>query len=238
LNVAVVPVMVTVIGLVVSTVGGLLPPASGWAAKGPENVTIVPAFTLMQAGLYAKVVADTGNVMVTALLPVMSIAVVGSHPFTMVEPPLDVDDVLDPVDEDDDPVLELLVVVELLVVLVVPPVPPAPLLLLLLPHAPHTSAATAHTQVIEVEFFTPSSLLYASEGPMLRGCHGPLKQRRLTRVYWAKMAPCIPLAKCISQKNPKLPALAIVKVAIVPVLVAVIGLVVSTVGGLLPPASG
>jgi hypothetical protein len=76
--------------------------------------------------------------MVTDVLPVISVAVVGSHPFTMVEPP--------DVDEDDDPVVEVLVVV------VLPPDPPVPPLLL--PHAPATIAATAHTKVIEVEFFT------------------------------------------------------------------------------------
>ena len=188
-KVAVVPVLVAMIGLVVSTVGGLLPPASGWKEKLPEKVTIVPVFTLMQAGVYTRL-TPIGNVMVTVVLPVMSVAVVGSHPFTRFEPPLDEeadedDELVDPdddedddepvLDEDDEPVLELLEPVELEVAM--PALPPEPVseaacvtpLPLVLLHAPIAIAPATHDSATQVAFFMPSSLPSYSNGPCYAG---------------------------------------------------------------------
>src|SRR5581483_3533881 len=109
---------VSLMGLDASTVGGLLPPASGWLEKSPENVTIVPALTLKQLGLYLRV-APTGKVTVTLAIPVMSMAVVVSQPLTIVEPEL-----LE--------VLDAAVLAAVLELAVWPPIPPAVELALLL----------------------------------------------------------------------------------------------------------
>lgn len=76
-----------------------VPPRSGWPMKSPENVMLVPALTLMHGGSYLKPTRPPKSIF-TEDCPVMSVAVAGSQPLSMLPPPLDDDAEADD-DEDD-----------------------------------------------------------------------------------------------------------------------------------------
>src|SRR5262249_25971429 len=83
--------------------------------------------------------------------------------------------------------------------------------------------------------------LGARPGARGRGRRSAVPALRLpcaaARRYCTKAAPCMPRLQWDSQNHPKVPALASVKLAVVPVLVVVKGLVASVVQ-LVPPLSG
>src|SRR5262245_21008200 len=99
--------MVALMGLVASTLGKV-PPARGWTVKSPENVTIVPVFTLMHGWSYLSPTDAPPKLMVTVVFVVSSVAVVALHGTALLvvllllvvvwpPPPLEVPWVLPPV---------------------------------------------------------------------------------------------------------------------------------------------